>query len=128
MIASDRVMNDRWLPKAFGGTLLLTAVGLFFSGGIDAPTRLQPRTLQSAEISLLLPGLSPLLAGGCLWWVAARADRRNGAAVQISIAVAIGALITACLPSNGRGGCAEPGDAIRCLFDNRTQWRLDAVW
>ena len=92
--------SSRLIALLFGAALALTGVFILFSGGIDLPTRHPPKRMHFRGLSLLLLGVSPLVAGGAVIGIAQGRWDRESRAVHGAIGCSIGALCVALLLAN----------------------------
>ncbi len=73
----------------FGSALALAGLFILFSGGVSLPTRQPPRQFHFSGLSLLLLGLSPLVAGLLSLAIARGMVHRDSKATQLAIGVSI---------------------------------------
>lgn len=86
-------MLNRWFFRVAGAVFALGGIFVWFSSGIDLPTRFsRPMQYHFMGLSLLFLGLAPFVIGATLYLVADRPHERNSRVVGLTIAAAFGIL------------------------------------
>jgi hypothetical protein len=77
-----------WIIRASAVVLLVSAIGLWLSGGIDLPTKHPPTRFHFKGMSLALLGASLGVMGAGLGWLSFKPDRFEGKAAGYTSAIA----------------------------------------
>ena len=81
--------------RAFGMLLVLTALGVWLTGGLSLPTRHPPVSFHFSGVALLLLGAAPAVSGGLLLALGLQKLDRDAAITRALLFGAMGLLALA---------------------------------